>query len=106
MKNVLGIVALLLLSIGAYAQVPATPVKTDSVKKTKIKTPPKDGFAVRRDIDSNVMVPYADVREEDVYYAKRIWREIDLRDTINSVLKAEDRYLIGSNRKRGINRLF
>jgi len=94
MKNVLGIVALLLLSIGAYAQVPATPVKTDSVKKIKIKTPPKDGFAVRRDIDSNVMVPYADVREEDVYYAKRIWREIDLRDTINSVLKAEDSKLI------------
>jgi gliding motility associated protien GldN len=40
------------------------------------------------------MVPYADVREEDVYYAKRIWREIDLRDTINSVLKAEDAKLI------------
>ncbi|WP_449435478.1 hypothetical protein [Pedobacter steynii] len=37
MKNVLGIVALLLLSIGAYAQVPATPVKTDSVKKLRSK---------------------------------------------------------------------
>ncbi|WP_448635965.1 hypothetical protein [Pedobacter panaciterrae] len=94
MKNVLGIVALLLLSMGAFAQVPTAPAKVDSLKKTKIKTPPKDGFAVRKDIDSNVMVPYADVREEDVYYAKRIWREIDLRDTINSVLKAEDAKLI------------
>ncbi|WP_228098743.1 gliding motility protein GldN [Pedobacter sp. MC2016-24] len=62
--------------------------------KTKIKTPPKDGFAVRMDIDSNVMVPYADVREEDVYYSKRIWREVDVRDTINSVLSAEGAKLI------------
>ncbi|MDR6784012.1 gliding motility associated protein GldN [Pedobacter africanus] len=102
MKNIVGIIVFLLLGIGAYAQVktatPATPVAApvDTVKKAKlkIKTPPKDGYAVRTDVDSNVMVPYADVREEDVYYAKRIWREIDLRDTINSVLKAEDAKLI------------
>lgn len=65
-----------------------------SVKKPKIKTPPKDGYSVRKDIDSNVLVPLADVREEDVYYAKRVWREIDLRDTINSVLNAENSKLI------------
>lgn len=94
MKNVLSIVVFLLIGLGAFAQNPVTPVRTDSVKKTKIKTPPKDGFTVRADVDSNVMVPYADVREEDVYYAKRIWREVDLRDTINSVLRAEDAKLI------------
>jgi len=94
MKNVLGIVVFLLIGLGAFAQNPVTPVRTDSVKKTKVKTPPKDGFTVRADVDSNVMVPYADVREEDVYYAKRIWREVDLRDTINSVLRAEDAKLI------------
>lgn len=95
MKSILSIVVLLLLGAGAYAQTPVTPVRVDSVKKKSIlKTPPKDGFAVRKDIDSNIMVPYADVREEDVYYAKRIWRELDLRDTINSVLKAEGSKLI------------
>ena len=94
MKNVLGIVVFLLIGLGAFAQNPVTPVRSDSVKKTKVKTPPKDGFTVRADVDSNVMVPYADVREEDVYYAKRIWREVDLRDTINSVLRAEDAKLI------------
>ena len=94
MKNVLSIVVFLLMGLGAFAQNPVTPVRADSVKKTKIKTPPKDGFTVRADVDSNVMVPYADVREEDVYYAKRIWREVDLRDTINSVLRAEDAKLI------------
>lgn len=119
MRNILGIIAILLLSFGSFAQVkkrtpvkrtvqqaapkadetvaptpPATEVKPVDTKKTKIKTPPKDGFSVRMDIDSNVMVPYADVREEDVFYSKRVWREIDLRDTINSVLKAENAKLI------------
>lgn len=122
MRNILGIIAILLLSSGAFAQTqrrtparstsgtvqPPVPAKADETvvptpgadvkpadpKKTKIKTPPKDGFSVRTDIDSNVMVPYADVREEDVYYSKRVWREIDLRDTINSVLKAENAKLI------------
>lgn len=96
MKNVLCIIAFLLLSIGSFAQVAPATAPADGAKKSKlkIKTPPKDGFSVRTDVDSNVMVPYADVREEDVYYAKRIWREIDLRDTINSVLKAENAKLI------------
>ncbi len=96
MKQVLCIIAFLLLSIGSFAQeTPATsPADAAKKSKLKIKTPPKDGFSVRMDVDSNVMVPYADVREEDVYYAKRIWREIDLRDTINSVLKAENAKLI------------
>jgi len=69
---------------------PAAPL----AKKTKIKTPPKDGFFARKDVDSSVMVPLADVREEDVFYSKRVWREIDLRDTINSVLKSESSKLI------------
>jgi gliding motility associated protien GldN len=94
MKNVLGIVVFLMIGLAASAQNPVTPLRADSAKKTKIKTPPKDGFTVRADVDSSVLVPYADVRDEDVYYAKRIWREVDLRDTINSVLRAEGAKLI------------
>ena len=95
MKNILTLIVFIFLGAAAFAQEGGTPLKVDSVKKkSKIKTPPKDGFVVRTEIDSNVMVPYADVREEDVYYAKRIWREIDLRDTINSVLNAADSKLI------------
>ena len=51
-------------------------------KKVKIRAIPRDGFSARKDVDSNVVVPYADVREEDVYYSKRIWREVDLADTV------------------------
>ncbi|WP_316793261.1 gliding motility protein GldN [Pedobacter frigoris] len=97
MKNILSAIVLVLLGMSSYAQNTLPPVKAvavDSLKKTKIKTPPRDGFVVRKEVDSNIMVPYADVREEDVYYAKRIWREIDLRDTINSVLNAADSKLI------------
>ncbi|MGY0039976.1 type IX secretion system ring subunit PorN/GldN [Pedobacter sp. NJ-S-72] len=72
-----------------------TAATTPLLKKSKIKTPPKDGFFfARKDVDSSVMVPYADVREEDVFYSKRVWREIDLRDTINSVLNTESSKLI------------
>lgn len=95
MKKILSIAALLVLGTGAFAQdTPPVAGAAAPLKKAKIKTPPRDGFSARKDVDSAVMVPYADVREEDVYYAKRIWREIDLRDTINSVLKAENAKLI------------
>jgi gliding motility associated protien GldN len=89
MKQVLYTIILLFLGTASFAQNPVTPVTAPAAKKTKIKTPPKDGFYARKDVDSSVMVPFADVREEDVFYSKRIWREIDLRDTINSVLKSE-----------------
>jgi len=89
MKKVLYTIILLFLGTASFAQNPVTQVTAADAKKTKIKTPPKDGFYARKDVDSSVMVPFADVREEDVFYSKRIWREIDLRDTINSVLKSE-----------------
>jgi len=113
MKRILSIAVLVLSTGFIFAQTPlkrrsaattpngsvantATPV--DSTKKLtvkkKLKVPPKDGFYARKDIDSTEMVPLADVREEDVFYAKRIWREIDLRDTVNSSLKSPKSRLI------------
>ncbi|WP_421941389.1 gliding motility protein GldN [Pedobacter sp.] len=110
MKRIVSIVVLMLVTAFAFAQkkptkltpkpaaVAAAPV--DTVKapvktaKKKLKVPPKDGYYARKDIDSTEMVPLADVREEDVFYAKRIWREIDLRDTVNSVLKSPKSRLI------------
>ncbi len=113
MKRILSIAILVLLTTFAFAQkkptrlapkkaapVVAAPPVTDTVKapvktaKKKLKVPPKDGFYARKDIDSTEMVPLADVREEDVFYAKRIWREIDLRDTVNSALKSPKSRLI------------
>ncbi len=112
MKRILSIIVLALLTSFAFAQKKPTklvPKKTaptaatavaETVKapvkiaKKKLKVPPKDGFYARKDMDSTEMVPLADVREEDVFYAKRIWREIDLRDTINSPLRSPKSRLI------------
>lgn len=100
MKKVLYTLVLLALGIVSFAQTIKT---TDTVNTTatvmpkkakKQKTPPKDGFSTRVDVDSNVVVPYADVREEDVLYSKRIWREIDLTDTANMVLNNDQYKLI------------
>lgn len=83
-------------SVAPVAVVPIDTVKAPVkiAKKKPYKAPPKDGFYTRTDIDSTVMVPLVDVREEDIFYAKRVWREIDLRDTINSVLKSPKSRLI------------
>ena len=96
MKQFLYTMILLFFGTVSFAQSPVTAAATPAsgLKKTKIKTPPKDGFYARRDVDSSVMVPMADVREEDVFYSKRVWREIDLRDTINSILNADKSKLI------------
>ncbi|GGI27809.1 hypothetical protein GCM10008119_29510 [Pedobacter mendelii] len=113
MKRILSIAVLVLSTGFVFAQTPLKKKTTttstkavagnivvpiDSTKKVtvkkKLKVPPKDGFYARKDIDSTEMVPLADVREEDVFYAKRIWREIDLRDTVNSVLKSPKSRLI------------
>jgi len=100
MKKVL--YTLFLLSIGTVSFAQTTKAK-DTAKTTTIvmpkqakkpKNPPKDGFSARIDVDSNVVVPYADVREEDVFYAKRIWRELDLTDTANTVLNNDQYKLI------------
>ncbi|MGY3052783.1 gliding motility associated protein GldN [Pedobacter sp. UYEF25] len=100
MKKNLGILVFTLFAASVYAQVPNTPKAiADTLQSTKsarkkLKVPPKDGFYARKDIDSTEMVPLPDVRDEDVFYAKRIWREIDLRDTVNSVLRAPKSRLI------------
>ena len=119
MKRILSVIVLVFLVSAGYAQVKkkttvkkTAPAKTEAVATTpevttpvagsevkpvvkkKLKLPPKDGFYARKDIDSTEMVPFADVREEDVFFAKRIWREIDLRDTVNSALKSPKSRLI------------
>ncbi|MET4080663.1 gliding motility associated protein GldN [Pedobacter sp. UYP30] len=108
MKKILSVFIFVLFAASLHAQVKKAPLKkqakaqvksvdtiaANKIAKKKLKVPPRDGFYARKDIDSTEMVPLADVRDEDVFYAKRIWREIDLRDTVNSILKAPKSRLI------------
>lgn len=67
--------------------------KTDTAKtvvksKKAAKVKPKDGYAMERELrdtaTEKAFLPV--IKDEDVIYTKRVWRDIDLRDTINGVL--------------------
>lgn len=61
---------------------------TQTVVKKKIKVKPKDGYAIEQELrdtaSEKAFLPV--IKDEDVVYTKRVWRDIDLRDTINGVL--------------------
>ncbi|MDF3079370.1 MAG: gldN [Sphingobacteriaceae bacterium] len=44
---------------------------------------PVDGYYKKSNILDAKVTPYANLREADVMFSKRIWREIDLRDKMN-----------------------
>jgi len=76
----------LFLFTTAFAFAQGTPPPTQDKKVTKKKAPKQDGFIYREVSEADTVVPYAEVRKEDVAYTKRVWREIDLRDRGNQIL--------------------
>lgn len=65
---------------------PTTPTPVAGPKR--IVKPPKDGYAISKEIRDTTSEKafLAVIKDEDVIYTKRVWRDIDLRDTINGVL--------------------
>lgn len=59
----------LLISTAAHAQ-PTSPAKLDGIYKREL-------------LGTREIIPYDDIREADVYWEKRIWRNIDFREKIN-----------------------
>ena len=55
---------------------------------------PLDGYYKKTNILSAKVLPYPNLRESDVAYAKRVWREIDLRERMNSYLASPKMRLI------------
>lgn len=45
-----------------------------------------DGVYVRENTPNRKVVPYTSLREADVFFAKRVWREVDLKQKINHPL--------------------
>lgn len=56
---------------------------SNSTKPIHANEPPVDGYVSKSDIENRKVVPYAPIRQTDVAYSKRVWREIDLRDKMN-----------------------
>jgi len=120
MKKRILIIVLCLACVSAYAQkrkkkAPARkPAKTtqtapasagtqaavDTSKKQVAAAPakpfdrPLDGYYKKANILSAKVTPYPNLRESDVAYAKRVWREIDVRDKMNQYLASPKRRLI------------
>ncbi len=55
---------------------------------------PLDGYYKKTNILSAKVTPYANVRENDVVFSKRVWREIDLREKMNAYLGSPKARLI------------
>ncbi|HEK22001.1 MULTISPECIES: gliding motility protein GldN [unclassified Mucilaginibacter] len=55
---------------------------------------PLDGYYKKNNILSARVTPYANLREADVMFARRIWREIDLREKMNQYLASPKQRLI------------
>src|ERR1700740_1825379 len=55
---------------------------------------PLDGYYKKTNILSAKVLPYPNLRESDVAYAKRVWREIDVREKMNNYLVSPKQRLI------------
>ena len=71
----------------------AQPV-VDTAKKAQPFERPMDGYYKKANILSAKVTHYPHLREADVVYAKRIWREIDLREKMNQYLGSPKARLI------------
>ncbi len=117
MKTKILVVILCLACVTSYAQTlkkkraakkpPATQsavtsAKPDTTKKVaaaplKPAKPfdrPLDGYFKKSNILSATVTPYPNLRENDVAFAKRVWREIDVREKMNAYLASPKLRLI------------
>src|SRR6201995_5100864 len=121
MKKKILVIVLCLECVGGYAQQkrkkkapakkPATTTQTaasntgtqatvDTTKKVASAKPakpfdrPLDGYYKKTNILSAKVTPYPALREVDVAFAKRIWRDIDTREKMNQYLNSPKQRLI------------
>lgn len=81
MKKIILAVAALGFSLSMYAQQENLSNSTKPVQASD--DPPVDGYVVKTDIENRKVIPYSPIRQTDVAFSKRVWREIDLREKLN-----------------------
>lgn len=70
MNRTLVLITILLLSATAVFAQPVSPARQDGIYKREL-------------LGTREIIPYDDIREADIYWEKRIWRNIDFREKIN-----------------------
>jgi len=72
----------------------ADTAKTQAVIPAKPFDRPLDGYYKKTNILSARVTPYANLREADVVFAKRVWQEIDVREKMNAYMASPKGRLI------------
>lgn len=90
MKNFSLLVVFSLISIVCSAQ----QANLNNSTKPQPADKPIDGYYKKSNITEAKVTPYANLREADVMFAKRVWREIDLRDKMNRIYASPKARLI------------
>lgn len=80
--------------VNGNAGVSAKPADTTKKGPMKPFERPLDGYFKKTNILSAKVTPYPNLRESDVAFAKRIWREIDIREKMNQYLASPKQRLI------------
>ncbi|MFC3198473.1 gliding motility protein GldN [Parapedobacter deserti] len=89
--KVYGLLALLAAGLTVSAQQGNL---SNSTTPIAAEEPPVDGYYVKSDILDREVVPYSIIRPTDAAYVKRIWREFDVREKMNSLYASPKSRLI------------
>jgi len=90
MKKIIFALILIAGTLRLSAQAP----NLDNSTKPKATERPLDGFYKKTNVLNARVSPYAGLRESDVMFSKRVWREIDLRDKVNMIFASPKSRLI------------
>src|SRR5690606_7063137 len=89
--KVYGFLVMMGVGLSTYAQQGNL---SNSTTPIAAEEPPIDGYYVKSDILDREVVPYSNIRPTDVAYVKRIWREFDLREKMNTIYASPKSRLI------------
>ncbi len=67
---------------------------SNSTTPIPLQEPPVDGYYVKSDILDRKVIEYAPIRPADVGFVKRVWREFDLREKVNTIYASPNAGLI------------
>lgn len=90
MKNIFFAFILTASALVVNAQAP----NLNNSTKPKAIERPLDGYYKKANIINAKVTPYANLRESDVMFSKRVWREIDVRDKVNTIFASPKSRLI------------
>jgi gliding motility associated protien GldN len=76
--------------------------QAQDAKAQKVESKVRDGAYDKVSVLENEIIPYDHIREADVFWSKRIWRVIDVREKMNLTFKYPKAYFVDILRNAAI----